>query len=110
MASQGTGQRLESLECHEDTALVRADARASKPAVDDMRLAEDQELRAEWRLAAGAEDHVTPLHVAVHLLGEPWLHREIRPWIEADQVDRVVMVADARMLDANDLLGRRSLH
>ncbi len=104
------GQRLERHEGHEHTALVGADAGAAEPAKDGVRLAEDQELRAQRGIAFGAQDHVAGLQAAIDPLGEPRLDREVARRIEADQVDRIVMAADARMLDPHDLLGGEPSH
>ena len=61
VAANHAGQGLERGERHEHAALMGADAGAAEPAIDGVRLAEDQELRAERRVAAGAQDHVAGL-------------------------------------------------
>ena len=89
---------------------MRADTRLAQPPIDGVRLAEDQQLRAKRRGAPGAQDDVARPHVAVQLFGQPRPHREVEGGIEADEIDQIVMAADAGMLDPRDLLRRGPVH
>src|SRR5215218_11169785 len=105
MTADRPAERIERGEGHEHAALVGADAGPAEPAVDDVRLAEDQELAAQHALARRAQDDVARLQGPIEPLAEPGLDGEILRRLEADQVSRLVMAADARMLDAHDFLG-----
>ena len=75
-----------------------------------MRLAEDQHLRAQRRVSARAQDDVIGLQWPIDLLGQPRLDGEVARGIEADEIDRLVMVADAGVLHPQDLLRRILRH
>ncbi len=105
------GQRIEGAEGHEDAALVGADTCLPQPAIDGVRLAEDQELRAQRRLAAGAQDHVARLQVAEFSFStsQGWMVKSragSKPIKSADSS----MAADAGMLDPRNLLRRGAAH
>ena len=70
-------ERLERGEGHEHAALVGADAGAAEPAVDDVRLAEDQELAAQHAVARRAQDDVARLQWPIELLDQPGLDGEV---------------------------------
>jgi hypothetical protein len=104
VAADHFAERVKRGERHEHAALVGADAGAAEPAVDDMRLAEDQELAAQHAVARRAQDDVACLQGPIDLLDQPRLDGEVLRRLEADEVGRLMMAADARMLDPHDLL------
>ena len=102
----GLAQIVQRRERDEKPSLVSADRGFSELSVDDERLAEEQQLRAERFVPAPADDDVAGLQRPVEAPLQPWLDREVARGIEGDEVDGFVAmpVPIARGFGAKDQL------